>query len=148
MTLLRRRYRASPLHLLAHVACFALAGYAIGQLLDARGATNVLVWFVGALVLHDLLLLPFYSALDRLAERAAPGPAVNYLRVPAVLSGVLLLVYLPAILGQGDGSYARVSGLEAEGYARNWLLITGVLFAASALLYAVRGRRRRTWGRP
>jgi hypothetical protein len=141
MTLLSRAYRGSPLHLLGHLACFALAAYAVGQLVDARAATNILAWFFGALVLHDLLFLPFYSALDRLAAHAVPTTAINHLRVPAVLSGVLALVFFPVILGLSDANYRRVSGVSLEGYARNWLLITGVLFAISAVLYAVRGRR-------
>ncbi|HEY8584986.1 MAG TPA: hypothetical protein VIL49_18650 [Capillimicrobium sp.] len=147
MSLLRRAYGTTPLHLLGHLACFALAGYAVAQLVDTRGALNLLLWLVGALVLHDLVLLPAYSLLDRLAARGAPRGAVNYVRAPAAIAGVLALVWFPTILGKGDGAYARVSGLHFEGYLRNWLLICAALFLASALLYVVRGRRGASRGR-
>lgn len=140
MTLLRRTYGATPLHLLGHVACFALAAYVVAQLVDTRGAVDLLAWFAGALVLHDLLFLPAYALLDRIAARGAPPAAINYVRVPAAIAGVLGLVYLPTLLGKGDGAYARVSGLHFDGYLRNWLLIVAALFAASALLYVLRGR--------
>lgn len=139
--LLRRTYGSGPLHLLGHVACLALAAYVVSQLVDARGALNALAWFVGALLLHDLLFLPAYSLLDRIAARGVPGPAVDYVRVPAVISGLLALVFFPILCGKGDRAYTRVSGLAYEGYVRNWLLIVFVLFAGSAVLYAVRGRR-------
>jgi hypothetical protein len=142
---MRRRYGSSPLHLLAHLAAFALAGFAILQLTDVRDAGRVLIWFVAAVVLHDFLLLPFYSALDRAAQ-AATGSAVNYLRVPAGLSGLLLLVYFPLILGRSTGKLEQVSGAPAPDYLARWLLISGVLFAGSAALYARRARAKRPSG--
>ena len=120
------RYGASPLHALAHLAAFALAGFALLQLVDMRDAANVLVWFIGAVVLHDFVLLPFYSTLDRAAQ-AASGDAVNYVRVPVGLSALLLLVYFPLILGRSTGKLEQVSGAPAPDYLARWLLITGLL---------------------
>lgn len=139
MSRFRRRYGASPLHALAHLAAFALAGFALLQLVDVRAAGNVLAWLVGAVLLHDFVLLPFYSALDRAAQAA--GTAVNYVRVPAGLSALLLLVFFPLILGRSTGRLEQVSGAPAADYLARWLLITGVLFAASAALYLARSRR-------
>ena len=137
MSRFRRRYGASPLHALAHLAAFALAGFALLQLLDVRAAWNVFAWLLAAVVLHDFVLLPFYSALDRAAQ-AASGDAVNYLRVPVALSALLLLVFFPLILGCSTGKLEQVSGAPAADYLARWLLITGVLCAGSAVLY---GRR-------
>ena len=66
--------------------------------------------------------------------------AVNYLRVPAGLSALLLLVFFPLILGRSTDKLEQVSGAPAADYLARWLLITGVLFAASALLYVARAR--------
>jgi hypothetical protein len=144
---LRARYGASPLHLAGHVAAFALTLWVVSRVFDARAPWNWVAWFVLAALLHDVVFLPLYSGLDRIAQgRRAPGPGVNYVRVPAVLSGVLLLVFFPLILTRADGNYARVTGHHVEGYGRNWLLITAGLFLASALIAAgraVAGRRRR-----
>ena len=140
---LRRGYGSTPLHLLAHVALFAASAWAVLQLVDARGAGNILIWFVAALVLHDVVLLPFYAALDRLAARAsAPRGAVNHLRVPAALSALLLLLFFPPILGRNEGSVARVAGVAPEGYLERWLLLTAAMFAVAGILYAVRLGRR------
>jgi hypothetical protein len=136
---MRRRYGSSPIHLLAHLAAFALAGYALLQILDARGARDVVIWFVAAVVLHDVLLLPAYSALDRAAQRIT-GPAVNYLRVPVILSALLLLAFFPVISGKGEGAFRATSGLAYDGYLERWLLVSGALFAGSLAWWAIRGR--------
>jgi hypothetical protein len=140
----RRLYGTTPLHLLAHGLLFAVFGWVVLMLLDARESFNILTWFVLAIVLHDLVLLPFYSALDRVGRRAARGSAVNYVRVPALLSGLLFLLFFPPILGRNDGSFARVAGEEPSGYLERWLIVTAILFAgglALSVLSLTKGRR-------
>lgn len=139
---MRARYGASPLHLLAHLAVLPLVAWALLQVVERPDAMRIFVWLALSAVVHDLVLLPFYSALDRAGQRAAPGPAVNYVRVPALLSGLLLLVFLPAISGKGEPSFTRVSGLTYDGYLARWLLITAALFALSGAAYLLRGKRR------
>jgi hypothetical protein len=70
-----------------------------------------------------------------------PGTLINYVRVPAGLSVLALVVFWSTIRGKGEGTYTRVSGLEWDGYGTRWLLFTAALFALSALVYFVRGRR-------
>ncbi len=141
---MRARYGASPLHLLGHLATFAIAVWAISHVFDGRQPWNWVLWFVAGALLHDLLLLPFYSGLDA-AARALPATrgAVNFIRVPALTSGVMLLVYFPRILDRAPGNYTRVAGVAPTGYLRNWLLISAALFTASALLYAGRSAAAR-----
>ena len=139
---MRRRYGASPLHLLAHLALLPLAGWALLQILQLNTARTILLWFLGAVVLHDLVLLPAYSALDRAAERAT-GSAINYVRVPAGIWLLLGLVFYPVIAGRGDAAYHRVSGLHFEGYLGRWLLAGAVLFSISGIAYMARAASRR-----
>lgn len=144
--MIRRFYGDSPLHALGHALSFALAGWAILQLVDARGAFGILAWAIGAVILHDFLLLPFYSTLDRAAARTRGlGGAVNFVRVPVGLSLLLLLVFFPVILGlqTAESAYSARSGAVYDGYLERWLLACALLFAASALLYLLRARRRR-----
>ncbi|MEU8936137.1 hypothetical protein AB0D30_40405 [Streptomyces sp. NPDC048409] len=142
----RSRYAASPLHLVLVLASFAVALYAGIRLL--KGDTlGVVLWFVGAALLHDLVLLPCYSLTDRAAQslfRAARVPdgsthrqSVNYLRVPAFVSGLLLLVWWPLILHRG-GHYTADTSLSADGFLARWLLISAASFLASALIWTVR----------
>jgi hypothetical protein len=157
ISLFTRRYGAGPLHLIAHAAAFAIAAYALAQIIGGGAAINFVAWFGGAAILHDLVFLPLYSALDALARGPGRGsgrgagrgadrdravPVINHIRAPALISGLLLLVYFPLILGPAGDEYFKATGHHLEGYARNWLLITATLFAVSALVYALRLRRR------
>ncbi len=139
-----RRYGDSPLHALGHLVSLAVAGWAILQLVDARSPLGILTWAIGAVLLHDFLLLPFYSVLDRAATRTRrPRRAVNFVRVPAGLSLLLLLVFFPVILGlqKAESAYAARAADVYDGYLERWLLASALLFAGSGLLYLLRTRR-------
>lgn len=146
----RRNYGAQPLHLLSLLACFALAGYAVLE--AARGPLPLRMgaWFLGALIGHDLVLFPLYALADRLLTAAswragrtgAPTGTVNYLRVPALLSGLLLLLFFPLILRRSEGSYGAASGLNESVFLARWLLLTAVAFTLSAGLFLLRRRQR------
>ncbi len=144
-------YGANPLHLLALIGCFALAGYAADRLIADRPLA-VIVWFVGAAIGHDLVLLPLYqladAPLDRIGRRESPAvsaPWINYVRIPAGLSGLLFLVWFPSILRLSD-IYGITTHLSSSGYLSRWLATTGALFLLSALAYAIRLRRRNRTG--
>ncbi len=138
---LRRAYGAGPLHLLSHVAALALAAYAFTRVFAGGQPWNVVLWFAGALLVHDAIAFPLYTALNRLALGRARR-SINYVRVPALLSVLALLVYFPLILGLGDGRYERATTLSQDVYLGRWLLLCGAMFVVSALLYALSARRR------
>jgi FtsH-binding integral membrane protein len=138
--LMRRVYGAHPLHLLAHAVLLPVAAFAILELAGVRAASNIALWFVAAVVLHDLLLLPASAVADRAIQATVPR-AVNFVRVPAALSALLLLVFFPLICGRSDSTLEGVSGVAPQGYAERWLLVTAALFAVSAALYLLRRRR-------
>ena len=112
-------YGAHPLHLLTLLACFAFVGYVISvmgpkQLWNSRvWWQSILVWFLGAIVLNDLVLFPFYALADRslhagwravtghLPDRKPRVPIINYLRIPALGSGLLFAMFFPGIIEQG-----------------------------------------------
>ncbi|GAA3419866.1 hypothetical protein [Streptosporangium vulgare] len=147
-------YGAGPGHLLALAACLAVAGYAATRVVAAGIWVGFLLWFVGAVILHDLVLLPLYSYADTAVQsrlrpparplRAPPAgrrpPPVNHVRVPAGLSGLLLLVWFPLILRASEHNYREATGLSTAPYVWRWLAVTLLLFAASGLLYALRRR--------
>ena len=146
MRRLLRWYGASPLHLLALLACFGLAGYAAARLVSSHPVA-VVVWFGGAVIGHDLLLMPLYSLADRSAMAALrhrephlpAAPWINYVRVPAALSGLLLLVWFPLIL-RLQSPYHASTTLSADPYLWHWLAVTGTLFLLSAVAFALRLR--------
>ena len=134
---MRRLYGGTPLHLLAHLVLLPLSGWALLQVLDTNRAARIVVWLVAAAVVHDLVVLPLYSGADR-ALRASAGGAINYVRIPAALSLLMLVVFFGTIAERGERSYSAVSGLSYEGHAMRWLLVSAALFAASAALYGLR----------
>lgn len=148
--LLQRLYGGTPAHLLAHAVLLPLAGWAILQAVDVRAASNVALWFAGALVLHDALVLPAYSLLDRAAVRlrVAGVAAVNHVRWPAFLTLLTGAVFFPQIAGRNDGDVRYLTGVDAQGELERWLLLVAALWLASAVLLAVKVGRREDLGGP
>jgi len=148
----RYEYGESPSHLLVGILSFALAAWALSHALDATSRPgNLLIWLVGAILIHDLLFLPLYALLGILAGGALqvgredpPNrlrvAALNHLRVPAVLSGLALLVWFPLILGLKERGFMRLTALSTDVYLQRWLLLCLVLFGGSAVLLALRAR--------
>ncbi len=141
-------YGAHPLHLVLLLVSLGLTGYVGWILVGTPDVARIAVWFVAAVVFHDLVLFPLYALVDRgLSSLARPHggrvsvPAVNHLRLPALGSALLLLIFYPAILQQGEATYARASGLsEGADYLRSWLLLTTAFFVLSATAYVARRR--------
>lgn len=152
VTMLRRRYGAGPLHLLGLLASFAIAAAAVLGWFD-RGheAGSVLEWFLAAILAHDLVLVPLYTLLDRLAfgslttrARRARSRAVNptpYLRIPTMLSLLLLGVFFPVIFGLGRRAELTASGIAESGYLVRWLILCGAMYVVAGVSYALAVRR-------
>jgi hypothetical protein len=151
----RYEYGAEPLHLLATLASLAIFAYALLRIFEIPSTGGILLWLAGAIVLHDFIALPLYSAFLRLAEVTAesvPGPRrlellrLNHVRIPLALSLLLLLVSFPLVFQIDEERYALTTGLDLDRYLGNWLLISAALFIASGIHFALRcrgGRARR-----
>lgn len=132
--------RREILQLLALLASFVVAGYAAIRLLASK-PIGIGAWFVGSAVVHDLVLFPLYAGLDaalvlllrRHPKLATVGgvPWLNHLRVPAVVCGLLLLVWSPLIL-RLPTEFSASSGLSEQPFLSHWLAVTLVLFGISA----------------
>ena len=151
MARFRSAYGGSPLHLLAVLASFAIAGYAFLRIVESPSALGTLVWFAGAAVAHDLIAFPLYSALNLIAHRTVEGPddaweerrrvpLINHIRIPAFLSALALLMFFPLILGLDATNYEKDAGLSGDVFLTRWLGLCAALFLGSAVIYAVRLR--------
>lgn len=149
----RRFYGSHPLHMLTMAAAFALLGYIVitagpETLWTPQGTWwhSITLWLCAAFVAHDFVLFPIYALADRLLSipgrarhRLEPPVAVrNYLRMPALGSGLLLLLFFPGIIRQGAPLYVADTGLTQHPFLGRWLLLTAAMFATSALAYATR----------
>jgi hypothetical protein len=141
MSRFARSYGAGPVHLIAHLALLPLAAWALLQIFAVDNTGRILLWLAGAVIAHDLILLPLYSALDRASQRVLGGTAANYVRIPLGLALLLALVYLPQLSGKGDPQFRRVSGQSFDAPLERWLLATAALFAISGAVLLVRRRR-------
>lgn len=143
---LRSVYGEHPLHLLGHLAFFALAGYAAVQVAGGtRAALAVALWIAGAAVLHDLVLVPLYAAADRVLRGSAPRPRrrrlINHVRFVAVVAGALAIVWFPAIFGGAEANVERITGRGPVDYLGRFGIVLAALTLLSALAYVVRRPR-------
>lgn len=147
----RALYGAGPLHLVGVTASFTLGAYALVRFLGSGPVLDLVVWILAAVLLHDFVLFPAYSALDRVVTSVLGGGErnprlLNHLRVPSMLSALIFLVYFPLILGLDSGLFTKTTAASAGPYLGRWLLVSAGLFVLSALLYLVRLVRRRRAG--
>ena len=152
----RERYGAGPVHLLALLASFAVAAYALSRSLElTSNPDRLLLWMGGSIVAHDFVLLPLYAMLGVIAAvvliPAGGGSrlriaALNHLRFPALASGLLLLVWYPLIAGPAERTFMRNTGLSKDVYLERWILLSAALFALSAVVFALRYRSLRRAG--
>jgi len=158
-TTFRDVYGSYPLHLLTMAAGFALLGYIVATVKPMTlwnphsWWQSIAVWFAAAVIAHDLVLFPIYALADRIlwaraGRRPRPRPPVsvrNYLRIPALGSGLTLLVFLPGIIGQGSSTYLAATGQTQQPFLARWLLLAAAMFMTSAMVYLLRlplaGRR-------
>ena len=152
MRLFRTAYGDSPLHLLAVIASFAIAGYGFLRIVENPSALGTLAWFAGAAIAHDLIAFPVYSALDLIAHRGIAGPddaredrrrvpLINHVRIPAFFCALALLLFFPQILGLDATNYEKDAGLSGDVFLTRWLGLCAGLFLGSAVIYALRLRR-------
>jgi hypothetical protein len=152
MARFRSAYGDSPLHLLAVLASFAIAGYAFLRIVESPSAPGTLVWFAGAAIAHDLIAFPLYSALNLIAHRSIEGPEdareerrrvplINHVRIPAFLAGLSLLMFFPLVLGLDGANYEKDSAVSGDVFLTRWLGLCAALFLGSAVIYAMRLRR-------
>ncbi|MCX5214410.1 hypothetical protein OG689_34995 [Kitasatospora sp. NBC_00240] len=120
------------------LAGIALMGYGLYGLLNDHyitGPSDVLVWAVGGLVLHDGLWVP---AVCLAGARFARG---RVLRAWLIVAAALSAVGLPAVLRAGtDNGNPTLLPLP---YLRNYLLVLAATAAVALLGVAAAAVRRR-----
>jgi hypothetical protein len=153
-----RLYGERLFHLIVVLAAVALGAYTI-SVLSVRNLFNpnvwwqsIAVWFAVAVIGHDLILFPLYTLADRLLPRqrgphkdretspqlSGRVPLTNYVRMPTLAAGMLLMLFLPGIIEQGAPTYQAATGLTQAPYLSRWLLLTAAFYLVSATCYAVK----------
>ena len=147
---LLRWYGASGWHLAVLLGCFALTGYAVSRLVgETSSLPAIVLWFVGAAVVWDVVLGPLLTLADRGARRLLHRrrlgglSPLNHVRFPALLSLLLLGVFAPLVLQRSEQRYSAKTDLLQDPYLERWAAVTAVVFALSALSFGVSVLRAR-----
>jgi hypothetical protein len=112
-----------------------LMGWGVAGLLRHAASTvpaSWLRWLLGVLVVQHLLLIPAVLATGYLLGRA-PASWRTPLRAALIVSGTLILVSLPLLLGYGRASQPGNTSVLPGNYAAS---LAGVLAAVWALAAA------------
>jgi fumarate reductase subunit D len=156
---LRSVYGAGPVHLVVVAMALVVTAGAVWVMGVAElwnSSTwwqSIVVWFVGAALVHDLIVFPLYAAADRLLgavtrrarARREGDPRVsviNYVRVPLAACALLFVVFFPGILSQGSDTYQAATGQTQEPFLERFLVLSAAISLLSAVAYAIRRLRQ------
>lgn len=89
-------------------------------------------WFLGGLVIHDLLLVPAVLGIG-LALRRLPAPLQPPVRAALIVSGTLALMSVPLLLGYGRATQPGNTSLLPGDYPRSLAIVLGAVWAAAAI---------------
>lgn len=128
--------------------------YAVGVAMTAYGMRGLLTvdagstqpvrwaaWFVGAVIVHDLVFTPLVFLMAVLAVGRVPRAYRPLVQGGLIVSGVLALVSLPFVGGFGQRA-DDPSALPLP-YGRNLMIMIVLVWTAVAALAMVRARSRR-----
>jgi hypothetical protein len=150
----RHFYGAEPLHLLATIVSFVIVAAAVAGWFQAGSdPRGILLWALGSGIAFEGILMPLAWGLDRIALGSRSGDRASaprlgprnraYVRVPALLSALVLIVFAPLIFRADTPAFEATTGLAPPDYLARWLLATAAMFVISALAYALSLRRAR-----
>lgn len=120
--------------------------FGVWTLVQRSGATRpaeFAAWFFGLALAHDLVFAPLVAGLAVLLGPRVPPRLRGPIVVGAVVSGALVLVALPPILGDRPADNAS---LLPRDYGAGLLMAFAVTWAAVAVGTWVRARRDRRRG--
>ena len=136
--------RRSPWFWPLAIAGWAMMAYAIRGIfmhgVDTR-PSKLFTLLIGVDLVHDLLLAPVVLAVGFLVTRLVPARIRPPVTAALFVSGVVVLYSYPLVRGYGRLAEFNSSRLP-NNYARGLLIVLAVIWAVTAVVVAVRLRRR------
>lgn len=119
----------------------AYGGYLLVGVLPLASYLGLALWLIGAIVLHDAVLVPAVSVLRAAAHRAGrrlPVTAIRLIEAAFFLVGTVTLLAVPEIYAQhlGSNNPTVLPGSYGRALLATWLLVvvvTGLAVAAVSL---------------
>jgi hypothetical protein len=131
--------RIPPVRLVIGGAGIALGLFGVFRLVTQIPAVDLfvlLVWLLGALVIHDGILSPVVVGIGALLERYVPARARTYLQAALVAGALVTVIALPMIDRQDSQPAGKA--ILRQNFSANLGILVGVIAAVSLLLYAIR----------
>lgn len=123
---------------------WATIGFGVLSALSHAGAARPVAlgeYVLGALTVHDLLVVPVVLAFGAIVGRRVPANARGPLLGAAIVSAVVALVSYPAV--RGFGRFPSNPSLLPRDYAAGLLLVLFIVWAVTAVMIFVSIRRGR-----
>jgi hypothetical protein len=135
------RRRPGPLFWISAAAGWAVIGFGLRgifqQSVDTR-PPDLARFVVGGALLHDLVVAPLVILAGVLVARVVPGRFRAVVQAALVVSGVVALFSYPLVRAYGLAANNPTS--LPHNYARNLLVVLGVVWAVAAAAAVVRLR--------
>ena len=123
---------------------WALIGFGVVGALRDAARTNppeLVLWLLGSLVAHDLVIAPATFAVGAALRRSAPRSLLRPLQAALILSGIFVLFSI-TLLG-GWGRDAGNPSILPRNYAAGLLVALAVVWGATSALAVIGWLRRR-----
>lgn len=111
----------------------AITSYGVRGLVDGLAPERLVRWagwFLGGLLVHDLVAVPLYSTLGLGVRRVVPRTWRAPVQVGAILSAVIALVSWPVLRGYGRSAQEGNATVLPYDYGQGLLLVLGVVWTA------------------
>jgi len=102
----------------------------------------LVLWLVGALVIHDGILSPIVVGVGWAVARVVPPRARRYLQGALIMAALVTVIAIPMIYRQA--SQPRSKSMLLQDFGLNLTLLIGIIAALSLLVYAARVARERS----
>jgi hypothetical protein len=128
------------------IATVGLAGMGYGLWLILRFQViskpfKLIEWLIGAVVLHDGVLVPSTLLVGAVLTKTIPPRARRYIQGALISSGLVTIVALVLIYREGD--QAASLALLRQNYAAHLVLVVAIIVGITALAYLSRVIRDR-----
>ncbi len=141
---MREAHRPGPLFWISAVAGWAVIGFGLRGIfehsLDTRPA-NLARFVVGGALLHDLVVAPLVILVGVVVARAVPVRGRAVIQAALAISGIVALFSYPLVRAYGLAANNPTS--LPHNYARNLLVVLGVVWAVAAAALVLRLRVKR-----
>ncbi|HEX2048413.1 MAG TPA: hypothetical protein VHF27_11640 [Acidimicrobiales bacterium] len=141
---MREQHRAGPLFWLSALTGWAVIGFGVRGIVDHSVDTrpaDLARFVLGGAVLHDVVVAPLVILAGVAVARSVPRRARAATQTALVVTGIVALFSYPLVRGYGLAA-DNPSSLP-HNYARNLLIVLGLVWASAAVAVLVRWRVKR-----